>query len=158
MPPIGRARYSSIRSGSGASRINLRALVQLSKVRDPLTGESREISGFTDRLVEFGYRHDIPNTDWAYGGNANYSHSALSYRLNEVGRQFEGPVFASLFVEHKDVFGLTVRATVGNILNARSRWDRVVYSGRRNRAPIEFVETRNRLIGPIFSFNIRGTF
>jgi hypothetical protein len=144
--------------GLRGARINLRALVQLSKVRDPLTGESREISGFTDRLVEFGYRHDIPNTDWAYGGNANYSHSALSYRLNEVGRQFEGPVFASLFVEHKDVFGLTVRATVGNILNARSRWDRVVYSGRRNRAPIEFVETRNRLIGPIFSFNIRGTF
>lgn len=144
--------------GLRGAKINLRALVQLSKVEDPLTGESREISGFTDRLVELGYRHDIPNTDWAYGGSANYSQVALSYRLNEVGRQHEGPVFASLFVEHKNVLGLTVRATAGNLLNARSRWDRTVYRGRRNTAPIDFVETRNRLIGPIFSFSIRGTF
>jgi outer membrane receptor for ferrienterochelin and colicins len=144
--------------GLRGAKINLRALVQFSRVDDPLTGESREISGFTDRLIDFGYRHDIPDTDWAYGANANYSHNALSYRLNEVGRQFEGPVFAGLFIEHKNVLGLTVRATAGNLLNARSRWDRVVYAGRRNSAPIDFVETRNRLIGPIFSFSIRGTF
>ena len=144
--------------GLPGAKINLRGLVQLSGVEDPLTGEEREISGFTDRAVEFSYRHDIPDTDWAYGGNANYSHLALSYRLNEVGRQFEGPVFASLFVEHKNVLGLTVRATAGNILNARSRWDRIVYAGRRNTAPVDFVETRNRLIGPIFSFSVRGTF
>ncbi|MDP8913372.1 MAG: TonB-dependent receptor, partial [Pseudomonadota bacterium] len=144
--------------GLRGAKINLRTLVQFSRVKDPLTGESREISGFTDRLIDFGYRHDIPKTDWAYGANANYSHNALSYRLNEVGRQFEGPVFAGVFVEHKNVLGLTVRATAGNLLNARSRWDRVVYAGRRNTAPIDFVETRNRLIGPIFSFSIRGTF
>jgi hypothetical protein len=34
----------------------------------------------------------------------------------------------------------------------------VVYDGRRNRTPISFVETRNRLIGPIFSLSVRGTF
>jgi hypothetical protein len=144
--------------GLAGAKINLRALAQTSRVADPLTGVKREISGFTTRLVEFGYRHDIPKTDWAYGANANYSHNAKSFRLNEVGRQFEGPVFASLFVEHKNLLGLTVRATAGNLLNARSRWDRVVYRGRRNTAPIDFVETRNRLIGPIFTFSIRGTF
>jgi hypothetical protein len=146
------------RLGLKGAKINLRALIQFSSVRDPLTGEKRTISGFTDRLVEFGYRHDLPDSDWAYGANANYSHIELSYRLNEVGRQYEGPVFASVFVENKDVLGLTVRATAGNILNARSTWDRIVYAGRRNTAPIAFVETRNRLIGPIFSLSIRGTF
>ncbi len=63
-----------------------------------------------------------------------------------------------MFVENKDVLGLTVRASASNILNARSRWDRIVYTGRRNSAPIDFVETRNRLIGPIFSLSVRGTF
>jgi hypothetical protein len=67
-------------------------------------------------------------------------------------------MWLGVFVENKDVFGLTVRASAGNLLNARSRWDRVVYAGRRNSAPIEFIETRNRLIGPIFSFSVRGTF
>lgn len=144
--------------GLKGARINLRALTQTSRLRDPLTGEKRNYSNFTTRLVEFGYRHDIPQSDWAYGANANYNHSASNFRLTEVGRQYEGPVFASLFVEHKDVLGLTLRATAGNLLNARSRWDRIVYAGRRNVAPVEFTETRNRLIGPIFSFSARGTF
>lgn len=66
--------------------------------------------------------------------------------------------FLSAFVEHKNVYGLTLRATAGNLINARSRWDRVVYTGRRNSAPFDFIETRNRLIGPIISFSVRGTF
>ena len=57
-----------------------------------------------------------------------------------------------------EVFGLTVRATTANVLGARSRLNRVVFDGRRNSAPVNFVETRNRLIGPIFSFSVRGTF
>lgn len=144
--------------GLRGAKINLRGLAQFSRIADPLTGEKRDLSSFTDRILELSYRHDIPDTDWAYGGQAEYFHVTKSFRLNEIGRQFEGPVFAGLFVEHKDLLGLTVRASAGNLLNARSRWDRVVYRGRRNTAPVDFVETRNRLIGPIFSLSFRGTF
>jgi hypothetical protein len=55
------------------------------------------------------------------------------------------------------VFGLTVRATVSNVLAARSMWDRTVFLGRRT-DPINFIERRDRLIGPIFSFQVRGKF
>lgn len=144
--------------GLKGARINLRALAQTSRLRDPLTGQKRNYSGFTTRIVEFEYRHDVPSTNWAYGFGVNYSHNALAYRLTEVGRQFEGPVWTSLFIENKDVFGLTVRGGITNLTNARSRWDRIVYAGRRNVAPIDFTETRDRLIGPIFSFSARGTF
>jgi hypothetical protein len=144
--------------GIKGARLNLRALVQFSSIRDPLTGEKRPLSSFTDRLIEADFRHDIPGSDWAYGVNGNYNHITRAYRLNEVGRQFEGPVWLGVFVENKDVFGLTVRASASNLLNARSRWDRVVYTGRRNSAPIDFVETRDRLIGPIFSLSVKGTF
>jgi hypothetical protein len=102
-------------------------------------------------------RYDIPKSDWAVGGSASYSKQSLNYRLTEVGLQMEGPVFGSVFVENKDVFGLTVRGTVGNIFDARSTWDRFVYTGRRNSSPIDFIERRDRLIGPIFSFQIRGS-
>jgi outer membrane cobalamin receptor len=144
--------------GWKGAKLNVRALQQFGSIRDPLTGDKRKLSSFTDRVLELGLRHDIPKSDWAWGANANYSHVTKTFRLNEFGRQFEGPVFMSAFVEHKDVYGLTVRASVSNIVNARSRWDRVVYAGRRNSAPIDFIETRNRLIGPIFSFSVRGTF
>jgi hypothetical protein len=144
--------------GIKGARINLRALAQFTSIRDPLTGEKRALSSFTDRLIVIDYRHDIPGSNWAYGVDANYQHVTRAFRLNEVGRQFEGPVWTGVFIENKDVFGLTVRASVSNLLNARSRWDRTVYTGRRNSAPIDFVEKRNRLIGPIFSFSVRGTF
>jgi hypothetical protein len=144
--------------GIKGARINLRALAQFSRIRDPLTGDKRPLSSFTDRLIEADYRHDIPGSDWAYGVNGNHSRVTRAFRLNEVGRQWEGPVWLGVFVENKDVLGLTVRASAGNLLNARSRWDRTVYSGRRNSAPIDFVEKRNRLIGPIFSFSVRGSF
>ena len=116
------------------------------------------ISGSTQRAAELSLRYDIPKSDWAFGGAASYSNNAFSYRLTEFGLQTEGPVFANLFVENKDVFGLTVRATVGNVLDARSTWERFVYVGRRNNSEIDFIERRDRLIGPIFSFQIRGKF
>jgi hypothetical protein len=144
--------------GLKGAKINLRGLVQFSRIADPLTNEYRPLSSFTDRLVELNYRHDIPDSDWAYGANLNYSRMTKSFRLSEVGRQFEGPVFAGIFAEHKDVLGLTVRASAGNLLNARSRLDRTVYRGRRNSAPVDFIETRDRLIGPIFSLSVRGAF
>ena len=75
----------------------------------------------------------------------------------EVGRQWEGPVWTSIYVENKDVFGLTVRATITNLMAATSMWDRIVYQGRRT-GPVAFIEHRDRLIGPIFSFQVRGKF
>ena len=78
------------------------------------------------------------------------------FLLNEVGRQFEGPVFASVFVEEKDLVGLTMPATVNNMVTAAA--GTASYAGCRNIAPIDVIETRNRLIGPIFSLSVRGTF
>ncbi|GAA3998905.1 TonB-dependent receptor plug domain-containing protein [Sphingomonas humi] len=143
--------------GFKGARLNTRFYTLLSQIRDPLTGERRDWSSRTSRIVEFKLRHDIPRTNWAWGGEFNYSHNNLSYRLTEVGRQFEGPVWVSAFVENKDVLGMTVRGEVSNLSNTRSRWDRVVYAGRRNVAPIDFVETRNRLIGPIIRFSVQGS-
>jgi hypothetical protein len=46
---------------------------------------------------------------------------------------------------------------VTNLTAARSVWDRTVYVGRRT-GPVDFYEKRDRLIGPIFSFAVRGKF
>ena len=143
--------------GWRGAKIDARFQVQQTRVDDPLTGEPRRISNSLMRLAEVSLRHDVPETDWAWGGGLSYALAALNYRLTEVGRQWEGPVWANVYVEHKDVFGLTVRATAGNLLGADSLWDRTVFQGRRT-GPIAFIETRDRVIGPIFSFQVRGRF
>jgi outer membrane receptor for ferrienterochelin and colicins len=143
--------------GWRGARLDARLQMQRSRVEDPLTGEDRPISNSLVRLAEVSLRHDVPGTDWAWGASVAHFKSARNVRLTEISRQSEGPAFASLFVEHKDLLGLTVRATVNNILGARSNLDRTVYVGRRT-GPIDFIEDRNRTIGPIFSFSVRGRF
>ena len=80
-------------------------VLQTSRVRDPFTGEKRQWRGFTNRQAFVSLRHDVPGTDWAWGGEASHNHVLPRYRRNEVDRTWEGPWFATLFVEHKDVAG-----------------------------------------------------
>ncbi|MBA3512158.1 TonB-dependent receptor plug domain-containing protein [Sphingomonas sp.] len=131
---------------------------QKTSVRDPLTGERRAISGTRDRWAEFSLRHDIPGSQIAWGADANHDHFAKHYFLTEVFRSWEGPWWLSAYVEHKAVRGMTVRATVINLLNARHRFDRTVFDGRRDENPVLFIQRNNQLIGPIFQLSVRGNF
>jgi hypothetical protein len=145
------------RIGWRGARLDVSGQYQQSRVKDPLTGEERPISQSLLRMGSVEVRHDVPKTDWAWGASAFYELDALNYRLTEVGRFWEGPTWGSLFLEHKNVHGLTVRAAMNNLFLADSMWDRTVYNGRRTDS-VAFVEHRHRQIGPIYSFQIRGKF
>jgi hypothetical protein len=138
-------------------RLDSRLILQRSQVVDPLTGQSREISGSLKRFASLSLRHDVPDTDWAWGAALSHQRSAQTYRLTELSRGFEIPLGGNIFIEHKDVRGLTLRATVGNLFSGESYLFRTVYAGRRT-DPISFVERRDRTIGPIYSFEVRGKF
>lgn len=129
-----------------------------SKVKDPLTGQNRDISGNRNFWMDLTLRHDVPGTQWAWGGNFNHDKYAPYFRLTEVFRSWEGPNWLSLYVEHKDVMGLTVRGSVSNILNARHRLTRTVYDGFRDRTDVDFLQDNDQLIGPIFTLRVRGSF
>ena len=144
--------------GWKGAKVDLTIGVERTRVRDPLEGFQRDISGNQDRFVNFNLRDDIPGSKIAWGFNASYDHQTPTFFLTEVGRGTEGPVFASIFVEHKDVYGMTVRATVGNIFDATHRFNRTVYDGRRNGDPVLYYQSQSSLIGPIFELLVRGSF
>jgi outer membrane receptor for ferrienterochelin and colicins len=144
--------------GWTGAKLDAQVGFETTRVRDPLTGEERPISGIQDRWINLSLRHDIPHTKLAWGGDFSYGHMTKNYFLTEVYRSWEGPNFLNVYVEDKDVFGLTVRATVGNILNARHRWARTVYEDWRDSSPVAFFQNNDQLIGPIFSFSVKGTF
>lgn len=154
---LSRSTLNLDRLGWAGARIDVEMQVQDSKVDDPLTGETRRISDSLLRAGSLAIRYDIPRSDWAAGVDASYQINALSYRLTEVGRRWEGPVWGGVYVEHKNVYGLTVRAAMNNLFSADSMWTRTVYTGRRT-DPVDFIEERDRSIGPIFSFQVRGKF
>ncbi len=144
--------------GIPGAQLDLRIEREISSLLDPLSGETRAFSH--NRDFEFGadFRHDIPQSDWAYGVGTFHFHRQPYFRQGEIGRDYEGPVFLDIFVEHKDVLGLTLNASAGNLLGARNRFERTVYDGSRIEDPILFVENRNRRIGPIFRFSVSGNF
>ncbi|HEX2595721.1 MAG TPA: TonB-dependent receptor plug domain-containing protein [Luteimonas sp.] len=143
--------------GWQGAKVDTRLQKESSRVRDPLTGQPRPISNNLKDLAEITLRDDIPGSSWAWGMDVSYSFYARDYRLTEVGRLWEGPVWGSLYIERKDFHGLTLRASADNIFSSRSMWDRTVYVDRRT-GPVDFVEDRDRRIGPIVSFTVSGTF
>ncbi|MDQ0250273.1 hypothetical protein J2W22_002337 [Sphingomonas kyeonggiensis] len=144
--------------GLPGAKLDAKLGFEIARVRDPLTGEMRPISGTQDRWAELNFRHDIPKSDFAWGATASLYHYTRYVYLTEVNQENEGPWFVNAFVEHKDVFGLTLRAQVGNIFSARHYFDRTVHDGRRNASPLLFRQRNDQLIGPIFTFTIRGSF
>jgi hypothetical protein len=143
--------------GWRGAKLDLRAWHEVSEVTDPLTGEQRPISNNLKDFALVSLRDDIPGTDWAWGASANYEWDSRNYRLTQVGRQWEGPIWGTIFVERKAWHGLTLRAAANNPYGARSYWDRTVYADRRD-GPVDFIERRDRLIGPIYTFTVSGDF
>jgi hypothetical protein len=144
--------------GWKGAQLDLRLEYEEGEVRDPLTGELRDFSRGRDRELDVELRHDIPGTDIAYGAALNYGRDRTFFRLEEFNRGVDGPTFARVYVEHKDLFGMTARATVGNLLDGRNADNRTVFDGPRNTAPILFTEQFSRRIGPIFRLDVSGNF
>jgi hypothetical protein len=143
--------------GWRGARLDVELELRRSRVRDPLTGQNRSISNELQRNMEIELRHDVPGTDWAWGLEYEDYREANGFRLSLLNNFRSSPGFAGAYIEHKDVFGLRVRGGVYNLLNRDENFTRTVFVGRRD-GPISFIEDRSRDFGPIFSFEISGSF
>ena len=129
-----------------------------SSLRDPLTGETHQFSNEFDRVANVTLRHDIPNTDWAWGAGVNYNHVLPYYRMFEVGINYEGPAYTFVFLENKDVFGLDIRGQIFNATNGHAFFRRSVYDAFRDTGSVIFNEYAKRKVGLIYSLSVKGKF
>jgi len=128
-----------------------------SEVLDPLLGTTRPISGDDKIDLEVELRQDFSGTPWAIGGFFRFDEQHPNVRLDEISRRIEGPGFARVFIEHKDVLGMTARFRVGNLLNRDNIVDRTIFVDRVANQ-VDFRERRERKFGVIFSFDVEGSF
>jgi hypothetical protein len=56
------------------------------------------------------------------------------------------------------VFGLTMNLNVFNLTGGQTIFDRTVWTGLRDRSPIEFIERRRNNVSTIFRFTVKGSF
>lgn len=153
----GNATLLSDRLGWKGTRVDLAFSVIKSEVRDPLLGFVREVSENDLIDLSLNLRHDVPGTAWAFGGAGDWQDIAPAVRLDEIALEDPRPAVVSAFVENKDVGGMTLRASVGNLLAARGRFERTVFIDRAT-GLAAFTERRNRGFGTIFTLDIEGSF
>jgi hypothetical protein len=143
--------------GWTGARLDGRVQLQGSRIGDPVTGERRPISNNLQRLIEVSLRHDVPGTAWAWGGGLFHLRRAADFRVRELGRYRDGPLSANIYIENKNVAGLTVRAGLSNLLSSRQELDRFLFDGRRG-DPLLSIERRRRTTGPSVSLSVSGNF
>jgi hypothetical protein len=144
--------------GFNGARLDIQAIKRWMHERDPFTGETRPFSYDQEGLLSIDFRHDIPSSRWAWGANLFHNDSAPYARRFEEGHEWEGPFFGGVFVENKNVLGLTVRVQADNLTNARNRVSRTVFAASRPDGAVLFTENTNRRIGPIFRLQVSGNF
>lgn len=143
--------------GYKGARVDLGLFYQRSRVDDPLTGIARRINGERIATIQIDFRHDISGTQWAWGGALNRQFDASSFRLDQRSLIFNVRPQITLFVENKDVLGLTVRASARNIINQRDGFLREISVDRRD-GPLDFIERREREFGVVLGLDVSGTF
>ena len=95
--------------GIKGAKLDLIGAWQTASLRDPLTGEKRPLSNRGRTYWNADFRHDIPNSPWAYGAFAEDSSDYGFYRLDYFGRDYRTGPMVGAFIEHKNVLGLKVR-------------------------------------------------
>lgn len=144
--------------GWRGAQLDIQMDIEDSRLDDPVEGFSRRFDGNNPFEVQLDFRHDIPETDYAWGFGFRDTERAPFYRVEEVFFDHAPSTFGSVFVEHKDVFGATVRFRVGNVFDANTTLIRTVYAGPRGDAPVLFTEDRRRDIGQTFRLSVAGNF
>jgi outer membrane receptor for ferrienterochelin and colicins len=143
-------------SWNGA-KLDFEGDVRKSALRDPLTGIFRRISDDKIFTYEVTLRHDIPGSNWAWGAGVEDIRFSDFLRLDQINRFRSGGPHSWLFVEHKNVMGLTVQANLGNLFGRSENFTRTVYANRRD-GPIAFVEDRSREFGLVYRLTVSGSF
>jgi len=143
--------------GWKGAQLEYETFLQDTFVDDPLTGESRDFNRNTIHYYEFNFRHDIPNTDWAWGLNYEKFLGSPTFRSDVRVDFIQAQGFAWGFIEHKDIFGLTGTVFLANLLDSDEKLTRLFYEPDR-RGVIDEIEDRNRNFGNILTLRLKGTF
>lgn len=143
--------------GWNGMRLDIEAEYTETEVLDPLLNTKRRISDETFIRFNSTLRQDFQNTDWAIGFSTNYDRASRLVRLDEISEFVPSFAFAEVFVEYKDFYGITLRATVADVLYRDNNFFRTVFNDRVT-GDIAFREERFRGFGRIFRLDIEGSF
>jgi hypothetical protein len=142
--------------GIAGGKLDAFVSVRDTRVRDPLFGTFRELGG-NRSYWNVDFRHDVPGTMWTWGLSAEQQSKNYSWRLDSEEVSYNSRPSGSLFLEHKDAWGLKVRVSVANLFNSKDRDRFISYVDRRD-GPVEYSRESYLTYHSTYRLAISGTF
>ena len=142
--------------GLAGAKLDLVLALQKTRVRDALLF-NRPLSNRGISYWSVAFRHDVPRTDLAWGFSGERDVATQFYRLDYQSREINASIVSSLFVEHKDILGLKIRASEQNLFNQKEKNREIFYLARRD-GPIDFTRATDIRWGPMLRLTVSGTF
>ncbi len=145
------------RLGLPGGRLLVRASWTWSELTDPLTGRPRRFSGEQAFGCGVSYDQDLRGGRWSYGVHHGCNlDRGKSYRTREVRDGFAEAAL-DLYAQWKPRADLTLRLDLGNAGDRRKGYDRDIYAGPRDVAPLAYHEVRRTQMSPWLFLQIRKT-
>ncbi len=137
-----------------------------SKVRDPATGQFRQIvGGQTVSAVQFvaeltgEVTYDLPEENLQLGVDlhTHFNSHEADYRIDEIDPNHHG-FKLGLFVEYKPTRDWTLRVFDRDIGQTAAYRDRYVYAGLRGSSPLSYIENRQLSNGAVMGLDLQHDF
>lgn len=130
---------------------------QKTRVRDPLTGEKRDWSGFWPSYDLFAeLRRDVGKT--AVGASIGDRDEIAFYRTDEIDANFNNGPFVTVFAEYRPSPRTTLRVDVDNVFESTGNRRRLLFSPNRTTPDPFREEYRSRSNHVSVTFTLRRGF
>lgn len=138
------------------ARFSMSATLAESDVVDPVTGESRVLSGFADRKLWMEFRQDVAAADLSWGVTYFQQSQNVSYRQDHVSTYQDGP-YVDAFIETTAIDGVKARLRASSIVDAPAVSQTLRYAPNRSGA-VTAMESAERWGGPTVMLSLAGSF
>lgn len=145
------------RLGIKGARVKLNGQVQRTRVEDPISGETRNFTGFfPDWQWSIEARRDIGK--FAYGMTVSDRDRFTFFRSNEIDTNYNSGPFATAFVEFRPNERTTVTFDVDNLFNTKGVRNRLFTFPNRSNPTPSLNEFRERNSHMVLALTLKRTF
>jgi hypothetical protein len=146
------------RLGIAGGILKTTSIWRTSEVTDPLTHESRRISGQRPFVLQWSFDQDLPALKSTWGVAHFTGWRETYYRLNQIQRRHIGNQFVTLYWEYKPNPAWLLRVEGDNLIPFKFWQDQTLWNGPRDTATLDYEREITIQSQPRLFVKIKRTF
>ncbi|MGN6422966.1 MAG: TonB-dependent receptor plug domain-containing protein [Asticcacaulis sp.] len=127
------------------------------RVKDPITGDERHISGVEPHVYSASFSQEFPKSHTSWGVDLESNNKDRNYLANEIDDSFFNP-WSQVWFQYVTPKKVTFKIAVKNPLALRYTQDRWVYSGLRGSSPIAYTQHTTSKVPPMLEIRLKKDF